>query len=105
MSPIIFFLIQLAMPIIISLCTANYLRAALQPLLCDLCGTEDRARLWSRCFTVVMLLVPFMLVLVSGISKEISLRLTLACTMGGILAVVGVTAFVVGKYMPARDHD
>jgi len=38
------YILQLAMPIAVSLATAAYLREVTQQLLVNLCGTEGRAR-------------------------------------------------------------
>lgn len=107
MSQTAFFLIQLVMPVVISLGVATYLNEVTQPLLYDLCGTEDRARFWSRCFNVAMLSVPFTLVLVAvpeHADGMQSLRQTLAWTAGGILAVIGGTALIIGQSLPARNR-
>jgi len=103
--------LQLAMPIIFSLIAATYLHEVIQRLLTDLCGTEDRARFWTRCSAVTMIAVPLMLVLLvveapydcetAGCAAR-TLRQTLAWTAGGILAAVGVITYVVGRYMPSH---
>ncbi|MCL2589883.1 MAG: hypothetical protein FWD67_03120 [Betaproteobacteria bacterium] len=112
MLPIILSLTQVAMPIIASLVAATYLHEVIQRLLADLCGTEDRARFWTRCSVVAMFAAPLMLVLLvtdipntytgieaAGYTMRV-LRQTLAWTAGGILAAVGVIAYVVMRYIP-----
>ncbi|MCL2021562.1 MAG: hypothetical protein FWG81_05580 [Betaproteobacteria bacterium] len=100
--------LQLALPIIFSLIAAIYLSGVIQRLLTDMCGTEDRARFWTRCAVVTMLAVPLMLVLLAIESPYDcettrcavrALRQTLAWTAGGILAAVSVVAYVVGRYI------
>lgn len=115
MLSIVFSLFQLAMPTIVSLIAASYLHEVTQPLLRDLCGTENRARFWSRCIVVVILTVPLMLVLlVTEVPKYntsestgyamLILRQTMAWTAGGILAAVGIIAYVVKQYVPTRER-
>jgi|GEM_PF-1067675 len=100
--------LQLALPLIISLVAAIYLHGVIRSLLVDICGTEDRARFWTRCAVVTMIAVPLMLVLLTTDTPyncdaarcaAKALRQTLAWTAGGILAAVGVIAYVVGRYI------
>lgn len=105
-------LLQLALPIAVSLAVAAYLRDVTQRLLVDLCGTEDRARFWARCSVIAMVAVPLMLVLlVADIPHECTtaevaecvmhvIRQALAWTAGGILAAVGVIARAVERRIP-----
>jgi hypothetical protein len=111
MSAIVFSLLQLAIPVLVSLVAAVYLRAVIQGLLLDLCGTGDRAQFWSRCLIVAMLAVPLMLVLLLTDAPVCAaaeyaactarvLRHTLAWTAGGILLAMGLMIYAVARYLP-----
>jgi len=115
MSQVFILLIQLALPLIVSFAAASYLHAAIHSMLFELCGTEDRARFWSRCAIVAMMGVPLMLVLMVTNSpgcqitdlgcSSLALRQTLAWTAGGILAAVAIITYVVGRYIPKRGKE
>ncbi len=116
MLPIGLSLLQLAMPILVSLTVAAYLRDVTQRLLVDLCGTEDRARFWARCAVIAILAVPLMAVLLvadtpheCGVDEAAGclmhvVRQALAWTAVGVLAAVGVIASAVGRRIP-RETD
>jgi len=109
---VILSLLQLTIPIAISLAAATYLRGVTQQLLVDLCGTEDRARFWVRCSVIAMIAVPLLLVLlVADTPRKCAMTETAECavhvlrqtftwTAGGILIAVGVIARAVNRYIP-----
>jgi hypothetical protein len=115
MFPISLSLLQLAIPAIVGLGAAAYLRDVTQRLLVDLCGTEERARFWVRCAVIAILAVPLMAVLLlagtphecgaAGVDSAMcvtrALRQSLAWTAGGVLAAVGVIARAVGRSIPS----
>ncbi|GAB4397676.1 MAG: hypothetical protein OHK0031_17540 [Anaerolineales bacterium] len=58
MTPILYFLGQLTLTLMISLALAAALRRSLRPVLIDLCGTEARAQFWTVFSVFLLVIVP-----------------------------------------------
>jgi len=58
MNTISYFLIQVALTLVISTLIVGYLRPFLRKILTDLCGTEDRAHFWTAFSNILLIGVP-----------------------------------------------
>jgi hypothetical protein len=59
------FLMALALTAVASVLVVIYLRRPLLRILCDLCGTQERARFWAAFSHVLLVLVPLVVVMLA----------------------------------------
>jgi uncharacterized membrane protein YhaH (DUF805 family) len=100
------FLAEVSIPLAIGLAVNAYLKGITMRLLCEMCGTADRAEFWVRIASVLVIAVPMVFVLVFGRSGNPDLstgeiaRHTLMMTMIGIVLSVGSLAHMILKSVP-----
>jgi uncharacterized membrane protein YhaH (DUF805 family) len=63
MNTIFYFLVQIALTLIVSALIAGYLRSFLRKVLVDLCGTQDRAQFWTSFSNVLLIGMPMVFAL------------------------------------------
>jgi hypothetical protein len=109
MSPVIVFLVGVAVTAALALAVVVYLKPSLHDVLVDLCGTTTRAAFWTAFSTVTVALTPIMFSLhyrpdmseeahaVFEIGKQLELALA------GLLMSVILLAIVLAKFIPTRD--
>ncbi|WP_296225723.1 hypothetical protein [Ralstonia sp. UBA689] len=105
--------VQIAVPILLGLIVASYLRGVTLRLLVDLCGTEDRAQFWMRAAAVVFVSAPLMFVLVGARNPLECTVLNAACalqvlrqtvmwSLAGVLLAVAAVTRGVGRRIPRQ---
>ena len=106
MSPVVLFLVGVAVTAALAMAVVSYLKPSLQEVLVDLCGSQARAAFWTAFSTVTVALTPVMFALhyrpdTSGRSYavfEIGSQLELA--LAGLLLSVVLLALVLAKFIP-----
>ena len=103
--------VQIAIPVLLGLMVATYLRGVTLRLLVDLCGTEDRAQFWVRSAAVVFVSAPLMFVLIgarnplecalpdAACAAQV-LRQTVLWSIAGVLLAVAALTRGVGRRIP-----
>lgn len=106
MENLFVFLMQIATPILLGLCTSLYLKDVTTRLLVDLCGTQDRSDFWVRITTLLTIAGPTLLVLafgkIGGTGAHLGeiLRHTLSLSLLGIVISVAFLARTIWKNIP-----
>jgi hypothetical protein len=106
MSAVAAFLVGIAMTVAVVLTALRYLKAPLQEILTDLCGTEDRSRFWTAFCNVTLFLVPFVIALdrqpaaVNWQSSIFEISGQIECAMIGFVASVLLLGLVLSRYIP-----
>jgi hypothetical protein len=109
MSPVVLFLVGVAVAASLAVGVVWYLKPYLQAVLVDLCGTEVRAAFWTAFSTITVALTPIMFALhyrpdASGNAPaafEIGTQLEWA--LAGLLMSILLLAIVLAKFIPPRE--
>jgi uncharacterized membrane protein YhaH (DUF805 family) len=112
MATIYVLLVQACIPLLFGLAATAYLRAVIQRLLVELCGTHDRAEFWVRTTAIVTMAMPLGLVMLfgripaagnvveaSGVAEILKQAIWLS--ISGILVSVALVARAVRRRIPA----
>ncbi|MCL4529882.1 MAG: hypothetical protein M1282_10770 [Chloroflexi bacterium] len=101
MNTITYFLIEVAITLLVCALIITYLRPYLRRILVDLCGTEDRAQFWTVFSTILLIGLPFIIALSyrpeATTSQDLFFEIIghLAGNLGGFLAaLIGIGVFV-----------
>ena len=101
MNTVVFFLVQVALTMVIVSLIVAYLRPHLRKVLVDLCGTEDRAQFWTVFSNVLLIGMPLIFSLnyrpEAGSSEELFFDVAgkLIGNLGGLLlAMIGIGIIV-----------
>lgn len=101
MNTIPFFLVQIAVTLILCLAIVGYLRQILRKVLIDLCGTEERAQFWTAFSNILLIVLPVIISLnyrpKAGNFEELFFEMAgkLGDNLGGLLfALVGIGIMV-----------
>jgi hypothetical protein len=104
MTPSILFSIGLAVSLVTSLAVVVYLRAALQRILVELCGTSERARFWAAFTNISVVLVPLIFALQyspelkEGQPAVLEIAAQLKWALAGLLATVVMVGWVLSRF-------
>jgi hypothetical protein len=105
MSPVVSFFVGLALTLITALVVVFYLKTPLRHILCDLCGTEQRADFWTAFSNVVLILLPIIFALTrrptGGSGSEAFFEITdqLLWAFVGLLLAVFVLGFFISIFI------
>lgn len=105
MSPVVSFFVGLALTLITALVVVFYLKSSLRNILCDLCGTEERADFWTSFSNVVLILLPIIFALTQrpngGTGAEAFFEITdqLLWAFVGLLLAVLVLGFFISIFI------
>lgn len=97
------FLIGLTLALGMALTVAAYLRAPLNKLLLELCGTAERAAFWAAFAQISVVLVPVMFALhqapLSAEPAVVDLAMQIKWTLAGLITTVVLIAMVLGRFV------
>jgi hypothetical protein len=105
MTSSMLFLIGLALTTITALGIVSYLRAPLQGILAELCGTRERAGFWVAFCNVTIMLVPVIFAmqytpeLKAGTSAVLELSSQLKWGLAGLLAAIVILGWVLSGFI------
>ena len=109
MSSVAIYLATLGVTVPASLAVVLVLRPALQRLLVDLCGTENRASFWTAFSTVALVLAPLLGAMHrrpgAGGDAAFELASQLEWALGGLLAAVLIAGVVLARSIVAFERE
>jgi hypothetical protein len=97
MNPIVFYLVEVVVTLLICLSLIKYLNPFLKRILVDLCATEDRAQFWAVFTNILLVGLPLVIALayrpeandIESMFFELTSKLS-ANLIGFLFALVGV---------------
>jgi hypothetical protein len=110
MTPVIVFLVGVAVTAALALAVVVYLKPSLHDVLVDLCGTATRAAFWTAFSTVTVALTPIMFALhyrpdmSAGSHAVFEIGKQLELALAGLLLSVLLLALVLAKFIPPRER-
>jgi hypothetical protein len=110
MYEMISFLTGIGCTAIISFAVVCYLRPRLQPLLVDLCGTQERANFWSAFSNVTLVLVPVVAAMHYRPDRPDAPLLfvvndQLKWALIGLIVTVVTLGLVISRFIPASSSS
>jgi len=105
MSPSVLFLVGLSITLGISMAIVIYLKAPLQRILVELCGTQERADFWLAFSNVAVTLVPLIFAMQytpevkGGTPAILELATQLKWALVGLLVAVLVLGWVLSRFI------
>ena len=104
MNPILSFVIEVALTLVISLLLVRYLRPFLRTILTDLCGTEDRAQFWTVFSNILLIGMPIIFALnyrpeaTNAQALFFEMASKLSGNLGGFLVALIGTGLIVSAF-------
>lgn len=105
MNPFAFFTLELVVVALASAAVIRVIVPALEPLLEESCGSEERARFWTRFTQLALVLAPMLLVVLFTDAGELAFtrsalpfRGTLYRLLTGELLALSAVGFVVWRF-------
>lgn len=104
MNAILFFVIEVALTVVVSTMLVRYLHPFLRKILMDLCGTEERAQFWGAFSNILLMGMPIIFALnyrpEASTSEQLFFEIArkLSGNLGGLLFALICIGFIVSLF-------